>query len=107
MIRLTGGGRFGNDAEWAKKERTSVRRHGAGCYEVTDKAKGHTYLVRFTRADGATFGTCACEAGTPRRGRTPMICEHLFAAVVTHDAIAAMRRAPEALAAGEAYDGND
>lgn len=36
-----------------------------------------------------------------------MICKHLLAAVIFHNAVNAMRRAPEALALGEQYDGND
>jgi hypothetical protein len=71
----------------------SVRRYEAGCYEVTNKAKGHTYMVRFIRLGANLFGRCTCEAGTPSTERQPMVCKHLFAAVITHRAIVRMRRA--------------
>lgn len=71
-----------------------VRRYEPSVYEVTNRAKGHTYLVRFERQDGKTFGTCTCEAGTPHHGnRRPLVCKHLFAAVLYVRALRAVRAA--------------
>jgi hypothetical protein len=93
MIQLTGREQFTKAAERAKRERMSVRRYEAGCYEVTNKKKGHSYLVRFLRLGANLFGRCTCEAGTPSTNRVPQVCKHLFAAVITHRAIVRMRRA--------------
>jgi hypothetical protein len=91
MIQLTGREQFTKATERAKRERMSVRRYEAGCYEVTNKAKGHSYMVRFLRLGANLFGKCICEAGTPSTERQPMVCKHLFAAVITHRAIVRMR----------------
>jgi hypothetical protein len=71
-----------------------VRRYEKGVYEVTNKTKGRSYLVRFTRRGAHVFGQCTCEAGTPTAGRNrvPMVCKYLFAAIIFHRAIIAMRR---------------
>jgi hypothetical protein len=94
MIQIQRPAQFTNAATRASKERQHVRRYYGEphLYEVTNKAKGHTYLVRFTRHNGQTFGQCSCEAGTPTRGqRVPMICKHLYAAVLFVRALRAMR----------------
>ena len=70
-----------------------MRRYEPSVYEVTNRAKGHSYLVRFVRLGANVFGECSCEAGTPSTERQPQVCKHLFAAVITHRAIARMRRA--------------
>jgi hypothetical protein len=96
MIQIQRPAQFTNAATRATKERQHVRRYHnePGVYEVTNRAKGHAYLVRFTRRHGQTFGTCTCEAGTPTRGqRVPMICKHLFAAVLFVRAVRQMRQA--------------
>ena len=84
MIQLTGRQQFGNAAERAPKARQHVRRYEPGVYGVTNRAKAHSYLVRFERVGSNVFGTCACGAGVPSRERRPQVCKHLFAAVVTH-----------------------
>ena len=70
-----------------------MRRYGPGVYEATNKQKGHSYLVRFLRLGASVLGKCTCEAGTPSSERQPMVCKHLFAAVITHRAIVRMRHA--------------
>lgn len=96
MIQITGRDQFRKAAERAAREHMSARRYEPGVYEITNTAKGHTYLVRFTRQDGKVFGKCTCEAGTPTntagRERVPLICKHLFAAVIFHRALVRMRR---------------
>lgn len=98
MIQIQSRDQFKNAAARAQKERMHVRRHEPSVYEVVNRAKGHTYLVRFERRNGSVFGTCTCEAGTPTASRTrvPVICKHLFAAVIFHNAVNAMRRAAAA-----------
>ena len=93
MIQITGRQQFEKAAAKAQKERMSVRRYEPSVYEVTNKAHGTTYLVRFLRLGANVFGKCTCEAGTPSTERQPMVCKHLFAAVITHRAIVRMRRA--------------
>jgi hypothetical protein len=93
MIQLTGRQQFKSAAERATKEHMHVRRYEHGVYEVTNRAKGHSYLVRFLRLGANVFGKCSCEAGTPSSERRPVVCKHLFAAVITHRAIVRMRRA--------------
>jgi hypothetical protein len=56
MIQLNGRQQFRNAAERAQKERMCVRRYERNVYEVTNRAKGHSYLVRFLRL-GAKEGT--------------------------------------------------
>lgn len=112
MIQIQGRRQFERAAERLCKERMSVRRYEPSAYEVTNTAKGHNYIVRFTRRGGNVFGHCTCEAGTPTTGRqVPMICKHLLAAVITHNAINAMRRAaqttPEPVTEFEDYDDPD
>lgn len=98
MIQIQSRNQFRNAAARAQKERLHVRRYEQSTYEVVNRAKGHTYLVRFERRGGHVFGTCTCEAGMPSAGRNrvPMICKHLFAAIIFHNALNAMRRASSA-----------
>ena len=97
MIQITGGNQFRNAAARLQKERMGVRRHEVGKYDVTNKAKGHNYLVSFVKIGGRVFGTCTCEAGLPMKGnRVPMVCKHLAAAVIFHNAVNAARRAANA-----------
>ena len=94
MIQIQRPEQFTKAGERATKERQHVRRyHGEPhVYEVTNRAKGHSYLVRFERRGAQTFATCTCEAGTPTRGqRVPLVCKHLFAAVVFVRALRQMR----------------
>ena len=94
MIQITGREMFKSAAARLRKERMAVRRHEAGKYDVTNKAKGRRYLVSFTRIGGRVFGSCTCEAGHPTKGnRVPVQCKHILAAVITHNAINAVRRA--------------
>src|SRR5947199_7165531 len=93
VIQIQRREQFTNAAARLQKEHMSVRLYEPRLYEVTNKAKGHTYHVRIERQDGKTFGTCTCEAGTPHTGkRVPMVCKHLLAAVIFHRAIYMMRR---------------
>ena len=93
MIQIQRAEQFTRAAERAGKEKMSVRRYEAHVYEVTNKAKQHTYLVRFERHHGQVFGTCTCEAGTPTKGnRVPVVCKHLFAAVLFVRALRQMRQ---------------
>src|SRR5437762_13067826 len=62
MIQIQRKQQFEKAAERLNKEPQSIRRHEPGLYEVTNKAKGHTYHVRIERRGGHTFGTCTCEA---------------------------------------------
>jgi hypothetical protein len=93
MIQIQRREQFTKAAVRAQKEHMHVRRYEQNVYEVTNRAKGHSYLVRFTRLGANVFGTCTCEAGTPSTNRTPVVCKHLFAAVIFHRAVVAMRRA--------------
>ena len=92
MIQLTGRDQFKNAAERAGREHMHVRGYEPGVYEVTNRAKGHAYLVRFVRLGASVFDECTCEAGTPSSERRPVVCKHLFAAVITHRAIVRMRQ---------------
>ena len=93
MIQIQRPEQFTKAAERAGRERQHVRRYEPSVYEVTNKVKGHTYLVRFSRVNGQTFGACTCEAGTPTRGqRVPLVCKHLFAAVLFVRALRQMRQ---------------
>ncbi len=92
MIQIQRPEQFTKAAARITKEKLSVRLYESHLYEVTNKAKAHTYLVRLTRQAGMTFGTCTCEAGPSTRGqRVPMICKHLFAAVLFVRAMRQMR----------------
>jgi hypothetical protein len=95
MIQIQRPEQFTKAQERAGKERQYVRCYEPHVYEVTNRANGHSYLVRFERRHGQTFGTCTCEAGTPTRGqRVPLVCKHLFAAVLFVRAVRRMRRPP-------------
>ena len=109
MIQIQGRQQFKNAAARMQQERMSVRRYEPSAYEVTNTAKGHNYIVRFTRRAGSVFGSCTCEAGTPSTGRrVPQVCKHLLAAILTHNAINAMRRAANAAPAPVAeWDDDD
>jgi hypothetical protein len=98
MIQIQSRKQFKNAAARAQKERMHVSRYESGVYQIVNRAKGHTYLVRFERRNGSVFGICTCEAGMPSAGRNrvPMVCKHLFAAVIFHNAVNAMRRAASA-----------
>jgi uncharacterized Zn finger protein len=72
-----------------------VRKSEAHAYEVTNKAKGHTYHVRFTNRDGQTFGSCDCPAGL-RHGKAPLVCKHLAAVVIFLRGVRAMRETASA-----------
>src|SRR5919205_2539775 len=69
MIQIQRREQFSRAAGMLNKEPQSIRRQEPGLYEVTDKAKGHAYHVRIERRAGQTSGACACEAGTPHKGR--------------------------------------
>lgn len=92
MIQIQGRQQFERAAKRAAKEHMSVRRHERSVYEVTNPAKGHTYLVRFIRLGANVFGKCTCEAGTPSTERIPQVCKHLLVAVIFHNAVNQMRR---------------
>jgi uncharacterized Zn finger protein len=93
MIQIQRPEQFTRAAERLHKEPQSIRRHEPHLYEVTNKAKGHTYHVRITRMNGLTFGACTCEAGLPRNLRhEPMVCKHLAAVVLFLRAVREMRR---------------
>jgi hypothetical protein len=96
MIQIQGRQQFKNAAASMQQERMSVRRYEPSVYEVTNTVKAHSYLVRFERMNGNVFGQCTCAAGTPSSERRPLVCKHLLAAVLFHNAINAMRRAPAA-----------
>jgi uncharacterized Zn finger protein len=108
MIQIQSAGQFEKAAARLTSERQSVRRYEPGLYEVTNKAKGHTYHVRVEKRNGLPFGTCTCEAGTPTKGqRVPMVCKHLAATVIYLRALREMRRQMEAQTLGAQYDGDD
>jgi uncharacterized Zn finger protein len=90
MIQIQHPNQFTKAADRLTKERMGVRRAEAHMYEVTNKAKGHTYHVRFTNRDGQTFGSCDCPAGL-RHGKAPLVCKHLAAVVIFLRAIRRMR----------------
>jgi L-cysteine desulfidase len=93
MIEIKGREQFKNADARIRKERMFARRFERGAYTVVNTKKSHAYIVRFTRIDGKVFGQCDCEAGTPsRRNATPMVCKHLFVAVLLHNALNSARR---------------
>jgi hypothetical protein len=93
MIQIQNAKQFERAAERLRNERQSIRRHEPGLYLVTNLAKNNTYSVRIERRDGHPFGTCSCEAGTPRNRRhAPMICKHLAALVIFLRGVREMRR---------------
>jgi uncharacterized Zn finger protein len=70
-----------------------IARHEPDFYSVENSTKGCTYHVGIERHEGATFGTCTCEAGTPsRRNSRPLVCKHLAAIVICLRAIQEMRK---------------
>jgi hypothetical protein len=96
MIQIQGRDQFKRAAERAQQERLDVRRFEAGAYSVVNKSKSPmtSYIVRFSRVDGRVFGQCDCPAGTPTdRRRAPLPCKHLFASIIVHNGLNAMRRA--------------
>jgi hypothetical protein len=109
MIEIQGRHQFKSAAARIQRERMSVRRMEAGAYFVRNVTKGHDYVVRFVRIEGKVFGGCTCEAGLPSdRGRAPLQCKHLLAAIIVHNALNAMRRAAHAAPAPiPAFDDTD
>lgn len=109
MIQIQGREQFKSAAARIQRERMSVRRMEAGAYVITNTAKGHNYVVRFVRIEGKVFGGCTCEAGMPTNRRSvPMVCKHLLAGVLVHNALNAMRRAAHAAPASiPAFDDAD
>ena len=95
MIQIVSREQFARAEERARKERQRVRRYERNVVEVHNTAHGTTYLVRFEKKNGLTFGTCSCEAGTPTHGnnRVPIPCKHLYVAAIFVKATARMRRA--------------
>jgi uncharacterized Zn finger protein len=91
MIQIQNPNQFTKAAERLQRERMGVRRSEAHLYAVTNKAKGVTYNVRFTRRDGHLFASCDCPAGI-RHGRHPLVCKHLAAVVIFLRGIRQMRR---------------
>lgn len=91
MIQIQSATQFTKAAARLQTERMGVRKSEAHMYEVTNKTKGVTYHVRFTRRDSQTFATCDCPAGI-RHGRKPLVCKHLAAVVIFLRAIRRMRR---------------
>ena len=91
MIQIQRAEQFAKAAERLQNERMGVRRYEPHLYEVTNKAKGHSYHVRITRRGGAVFGSCTCPAGL-RHGQRPIVCKHLAAVVIFLRGIQQMRR---------------
>lgn len=91
MIQIQHSGQFEKAAARLERERMGVRRSEAHLYEVTNKAKGVRYHVRFTRHDGHLFASSDCPAGL-RHGRQPLVCKHLAAVVIFLRGIQQMRR---------------
>ena len=93
MIQIQRPEQFTKAAARLQNDRQSIRRHEPGLYEVTNKAKGHSYHVRIERRDGQTFGTCTCEAGTPhKRPHMPLVCKHMAAVIIFLRAVREMRK---------------
>lgn len=91
MIQIQRPEQFRRAAERLQNERMGVRRAAPHMYEVTNKAKGVRYQVRFTRHDGNLFASCDCPAGL-RHGRQPLVCKHLAAVVIFLRAVRAMKQ---------------
>ena len=91
MIQIQRAEQFTRAAERLERERMGVRRAEAHMYEVTNKAKGVRYHVRFVRHDGNLFASCYCPAGL-RHGRHPLVCKHLAAVVIFLRGVQQMRR---------------
>ena len=103
MIQIQSSKQFTKAAARLQNERMGVRRAEPHMYEVTNKAKGVQYHVRFTRQNGSLFASCDCPAGI-RHGHSPLVCKHLAAVVIFLRGIQEMRR--QAAAVSE-HDGND
>ena len=67
MIQIQHPGQFEKAAARLERERMGVRRSEAHLYEVTNRAKGVRYHVRFTRHDGHLFASCDRPAGAAIR----------------------------------------
>jgi uncharacterized Zn finger protein len=91
MIQIQRAEQFTRAVERLQSERMGVRRAEPHMYEVTNKAKGVRYHVRFVRHDGNLFASCDCPAGL-RHGRQPLVCKHLAAVVIFLRAIREMKR---------------
>jgi hypothetical protein len=91
MIQIFSADQFKRAAERLQRERMGVRRAEPHMYEVTNKTKGVTYHIRFTRERGLLFASCDCPAGI-RHSRSPLICKHVAAAVLFLRGIQQMRR---------------
>lgn len=72
MIQIQRPEQFTKAAERLNNERMGVRRAEPHMYEVTNKAKGHAYHVRFERRNGSLFASCDCPAGL-RHGQRPLV----------------------------------
>jgi hypothetical protein len=95
MIQIHSPNQFTSAAERARKERMMVRARGFRQYEVTNRSKGNSYTVYFSKLNGKFFGTCTCEAGLPMKGnRVPMVCKHLYAAFLVCRAFAGKIQQP-------------
>jgi hypothetical protein len=103
MIQIQSSTQFTRAAERLQREPMKVRRAEPHMYEVTNKTKGTSYHVRFTRREDRLFIGCDCPAGT-RHGRAPMVCKHMAATIITLRGIQEMRR--QAAAVSD-FDGND
>lgn len=90
MIQIQSRQQFTKAAERLTRERMGVRKSEAHAYEVTNKAKGTRYTVRFHRLQGRTFVSCDCKAGL-RHDRAPLVCKHLAAVVMFVRAVRGMR----------------
>lgn len=91
MVQVQSAAQFSRAAERLQNERMGVRRAEPHMYEVTNKAKGHIYHVRFHRSDLGLFASCDCPAGTQHH-RAPQLCKHLAAVVIFLRGIQQMRR---------------
>jgi uncharacterized Zn finger protein len=95
MIQIQSRQQFERAAERLTKERMGVRKFEAHAYEVTNKAKGTRYHVRFTQRASQTFASCDCPAGI-RHGKAPLVCKHLAAVVIFLRGVRAMRETANA-----------
>lgn len=106
MIQIQSREQFKNAAERLQRERMKVRRSEPHMWEVTNKAKGVTYHVRFTRRGEQLFASCDCKAGL-RHGKAPLMCKHVAAVVMVLRGIQEARQVSYALAIGSRIDGDD
>lgn len=92
MIQIQNKRQFTKAQERAKKERMLVSPAGFRHYYVTNRANGHRYEVSFSILNGKKFGACNYEAGYPMNSRhVPMVCKHLFAALLVHTSLVKAR----------------